>query len=154
MTRVTSGTWIWRGCPGHQPRLDRNGLDPATTLHNVRSGRRYRADHIDDFVWVFEISGAVPPPHFAKGYARAVSERQPPMYFPKGGGTIKGESKPGEIVWSRVYIQEGSLHADIGRGTSVGQISDIICMPHCFTFYWKINLPFLFESEVTHVEHA
>jgi L-fucose isomerase-like protein len=41
------------------------------------------------------------------------------MYFPKGGGTIKGESKPGEIVWSRVYIQEGALHIDIGRGTVV-----------------------------------
>jgi hypothetical protein len=41
------------------------------------------------------------------------------MYFPKGGGTIKGESKPGEIVWSRVYIQDGLLHADIGRGTVV-----------------------------------
>jgi hypothetical protein len=41
------------------------------------------------------------------------------MYFPKGGGTIKGESKPGEIVWSRVYIQAGALHVDIGRGTVV-----------------------------------
>lgn len=95
------------------------GLDPATTLHDVRWGRRYKADHIDNFVWVFEISGAVPPSHFAKGYAAAVSERQPPMYFPKGGGTIKAESKPGEIVWSRVYIQEGALQADIGRGTVV-----------------------------------
>ena len=95
------------------------GLDPATTLHDVRWGKHYKADHIDDFIWVFEISGAVPPSHFANGYAGAVSERQPPMYFPKGGGTIKGESKPGEIVWSRVYIQEGALHADIGRGTVV-----------------------------------
>jgi hypothetical protein len=95
------------------------GLDPATTLHDVRWGRHYKDDRINDFVWVFEISGAVPPSHFANGYAGAVSERQPPMYFPKGGGTIKGESKPGEIVWSRVYIQGGALHADIGRGTVV-----------------------------------
>ena len=28
----------------------------------------------------------------------AVSERQPPMYFKLGGGTIKGISKPGPIV--------------------------------------------------------
>jgi hypothetical protein len=95
------------------------GLDPATTLHDVRWGRHYKDDQVDDFVWVFEISGAVPPSHFADGYAGAVSERQPPMYFPKGGGTIKGESKPGEVVWSRVYIQDSELHVDIGRGTVV-----------------------------------
>ena len=95
------------------------GLDPATTLHDVRWGRHYQDDRIDDFIWVFEISGAVPPSHFAGGYAAAVSERQPPMYFPNGGGTIKGESKPGEIVWSRVYIQYGTLHVDLGRGTVV-----------------------------------
>jgi hypothetical protein len=41
------------------------------------------------------------------------------MYFPKGGGTIKGESKPGEIVWSRIYVMEGRLHVDMGRGTVV-----------------------------------
>ena len=32
------------------------------------------------------------------------SERQPPMYFPLGGGTLKGISKPGEIVWSRIFV--------------------------------------------------
>ena len=71
------------------------GLDPATTLHDVRWGRHYKDENIDDFVWVFEISGAVPPSHLKSGYAGAVSERQPSMYFPKGGGSIKGESKPG-----------------------------------------------------------
>jgi hypothetical protein len=95
------------------------GLDPSTTLHDVRWGRQYRGEGIDDFVWVFEISGAAPPSHFVGGYKGAVSERQPAMYFPKGGGTIKGESKPGEIVWSRVYIQERALHVDMGRGTVV-----------------------------------
>lgn len=68
---------------------------------------------------MFGISGAVPASHFANGYAGAVSERQPAMYFPKCGGTINGESKPGEIVWSREYIQNGALHVDIGRGTVV-----------------------------------
>lgn len=95
-------------------------LDPATTLHDVRWGNWYKGHGIDDFVWVFEISGAVPPSHLVNGYAGATSERQPPMYFPKGGGTIKGESRPGEIVWSRVYIMDGTLHADIGRGSVVG----------------------------------
>ncbi len=111
------------------------GLDPATTLHDVRWGRHYKDDHIDDFVWVFEISGAAPPSHFVGGYAGAVSERQPSMYFPKGGGSIKGESKPGEIVWSRVYIQDAALHADIGRGTVVA------LPPEEMQFRWKSTTP-------------
>jgi hypothetical protein len=94
-------------------------LNPDTTLHDIRWGRHFQGNGVDDFVWVFEISGAVPPSHFTEGYAGAVSQRQPAMYFPKGGGTIKGESKPGEIVWSRVYIEGGVLHIDMGRGTVV-----------------------------------
>jgi L-fucose isomerase-like protein len=111
------------------------GLDPATTLHDVRWGRHYEGNDIDDFVWVFEISGAVPPSHFLGGYSGAVSERQPSMYFPKGGGSIKGESKPGEIVWSRVYIQDGTLHVDIGRGTVVA------LPPEEMDFRWKSTTP-------------
>jgi hypothetical protein len=95
------------------------GLDPSTTLHDIRWGRHYHGSGIDDFVWVFEISGGAPASHFVDGYAGAVSERQPPMYFPLGGGTLKGVSKPGEIVWSRVFIMDGCLHADLGRGTVV-----------------------------------
>ncbi|MEX2260913.1 MAG: fucose isomerase [Bryobacteraceae bacterium] len=86
-------------------------LDPETTLHDVRYGETYG----DQFVWVFEISGAAPPRHFIGGYAGTVSERQPPMYFRLGGGTVKGISKPGEIVWSRVFVDNGALKADLGR---------------------------------------
>jgi L-fucose isomerase-like protein len=91
------------------------GLDPATTLHDVRWGEQFG----DDYVWVFEISGAVPPSHLIGGYSGAVSERQPTVYFPHGGGTIKGISRPGEIVWSRVFIMDGALHADLGRGHAI-----------------------------------
>ncbi len=35
-------------------------LDPATTLHDVRWGEHYKGSGIDDFVWVYQISGAVP----------------------------------------------------------------------------------------------
>ena len=31
--------------------------------------------------------------HFVNGYAGAVSERQPAMYFPSGGSTLRGGSK-------------------------------------------------------------
>jgi hypothetical protein len=92
------------------------GIDPATTLHDVRWGSHYRGNGVDEFVWVLEISGAVPPSHLVDGYAGATGERQPPMYFPLGGSTIKGVSRPGEIVWSRIYVESDALHMDIGRG--------------------------------------
>jgi hypothetical protein len=94
-------------------------LDPSTTLHDVRWGERYNADGIDDFVWVFQISGAVPASHITGGYAGARSERQPPMYFRLGGGTLTGVCKPGEIVWSRVFTENRQLHADIGRARAI-----------------------------------
>lgn len=95
------------------------GLDPATTLHDVRWGEHYKGGDIDDFVWVFQISGAVPASHLQGGYAKASSERQPAMYFRLGGGTLKGICKPGEVVWSRIFAEDGRVHADIGRATAV-----------------------------------
>jgi hypothetical protein len=95
------------------------GLDPETTLHDVRFGEQFD----DKFVWVFEISGAVPPAHFANGYRDASSERQPSMYFPLGGGTVKGVSKPGEIVWSRIFVEDNRVKADLGRGS-------VVALPH------------------------
>ena len=68
------------------------------------------------FVWVFLISGAAPPAHFIGGWKGAEGFRQPAMYFPNGGSTLRGISKPGEIVWSRIYVADESLHMDIGRG--------------------------------------
>ncbi len=95
------------------------GLNPATTLHDVRWGEQYTADGIDEFVWLFQISGAVPASHLVGGYKGAVSERQPSMYFRLGGGTLKGVCKPGEVVWSRVYVEGGSLNVDLGRATAI-----------------------------------
>jgi len=94
-------------------------LDPATTLHDVRWGEHYKGDGVDAFVWLLQISGAAPASHFVGGYAGATSERQPAMYFPLGGGSLKGIGKPGEIVWSRVFVEGGKLHVDLGRGTVV-----------------------------------
>ncbi len=94
-------------------------LNPATTLHDVRWGEHYTGDGIDDFVWLFQISGAVPASHLNGGYRGAISERQPSMYFRLGGGTLKGVCKPGPIVWSRIFVEGGALHADIGRATAI-----------------------------------
>jgi hypothetical protein len=94
-------------------------LDPANTLHDVRWGEHYKDSNIDDFVWLFQISGAVPPSHIEGGYAKASSERQPPMYFRLGGGTLKGICKAGDVVWSRVFVEGNALHVDLGRATAL-----------------------------------
>lgn len=91
------------------------GYDPETTLHDVRWGEEYEGD----FIWTLEISGAVPANHLEQGYASARSERQPPMFFHRGGGTLKGVSKPGPVVWSRIYVAEGRLKADLGLAEAV-----------------------------------
>jgi len=95
------------------------GFPPETTLHDVRYGEMYDFGGQQSFVWTLEISGSVPPAHFANGYADAVSERQPPMYFRLGGGTIKGISKPGHVVWSRIFVEPAGLRADMGILQSV-----------------------------------
>jgi L-fucose isomerase-like protein len=95
------------------------GLPPENTLHDLRWGRQFSDGIMDEFVWVLEISGAVPPAHFEGGYRGATSERQPPMFFRLGGGTVKGVSKPGWVVWSRVFIEAGKLKYDTGILESV-----------------------------------
>jgi hypothetical protein len=96
------------------------GFEPENTLHDLRWGRSYVwKDGREEYVWVFLISGAAPPAHFIGGWAGAVSERQPAMYFRLGGGTLKGVSKPGWIVWSRVYVVDGVLRFDTGLGEVV-----------------------------------
>lgn len=95
------------------------GMTGENTLHDIRWGEYYRDSEVDGFVWLFLISGAAPPAHFINGYAGASSDRQPAMYFRLGGGSLKGISKPGFIVWSRVYIMDNELHCDLGVGEVV-----------------------------------
>lgn len=95
------------------------GLDPETTLHDLRYGEAYPQDSKTNFVWTFEISGAVPPQHIAGGYGGATCERQPRAFFPLGGATIKGVCKPGNVVWSRVFIEDNRLKVDLGRADSI-----------------------------------
>ncbi len=83
-----------------------------TTLHDLRWGVEYEGDYL----WVFLISGSAPPAHHINGYAGTDSLRQPPMYFRLGGGTVRGIARPGEIVWSRIFVEDGRLKMDLGRG--------------------------------------
>jgi hypothetical protein len=41
------------------------------------------------------------------------------MYFPMGGGSIKGVSKPGWVVWSRVFVESGRLNMDTGLAEAI-----------------------------------
>ncbi|MBO2032369.1 fucose isomerase [Siccationidurans ginsengisoli] len=95
------------------------GMSGETTLHDIRWGQAYDTGDGEEFVWVFLISGAAPPAHFIDGYAGASSERQTPMYFRLGGGTLRGVSRPGAIVWSRIYVLNNKLHCDLGVGEVV-----------------------------------
>ena len=87
------------------------GMPLETTLHDVRWGREYEGK----FIWVFEISGGAPPAHFG-GWKNTKIYRQPKMYFPLGGGTCSGVSKPGVITWARFYEQFGEIGMDCGTG--------------------------------------
>ncbi|MFD1630539.1 fucose isomerase [Pseudopedobacter beijingensis] len=95
------------------------GLSPENTLHDLRWGEHFKNENIDDYIWTFMISGAVPAAHFEGGYKGADSIRQPAMFFRKGGGTLRGISRAGNIVWSRIFIENDELHCDIGVGKSV-----------------------------------
>jgi L-fucose isomerase-like protein len=95
------------------------GQPIENTLHDVRWADADASGTTQDYVWVFEISGSAPPAHFDGGWAGAEGFRQPAMYFPNGGSTLRGISKPGEIVWSRIYVEEGKLCLDVGRGAAI-----------------------------------
>jgi hypothetical protein len=91
------------------------GQPVENTLHDLRWGDWDKTGTTDEYVWVFLISGSAPPAHHIDGYKGTDSLRQPPMYFRLGGGTVRGIAKPGEIVWSRVFVENGRLKMDLGR---------------------------------------
>ncbi len=91
----------------------------ATTLHDLRWGGWDKSGTIRDFVWVLLISGGAPADHHMGGWAGSDSHRQPPMFFRLGGGTLRGIAKPGEIIWSRIFVEDGRLKMDLGRAKVV-----------------------------------
>jgi L-fucose isomerase-like protein len=57
------------------------------------------------------------------------------MYFRLGGGTVKGISKPGWIVWSRIFVDGGELRYDTGLG-------EVVALPQAETEdRWKLSTP-------------
>ncbi|PTX95482.1 fucose isomerase [Opitutus sp. ER46] len=95
------------------------GQPVENTLHDLRWGDWDKSGSTDEYVWVFLISGATPPAHHVGGFKGSDSMRQSPMYFRLGGGTLRGVAKPGEIVWSRVFVEGGKLKMDLGRAKAI-----------------------------------
>jgi hypothetical protein len=95
------------------------GQPVENTLHDLRWGDWDRSGTTSEYVWVFLISGSAPPAHHINGYKGTDSLRQPPMYFRLGGGTVRGVARPGEIVWSRIFVADGRLKMDLGRAKVV-----------------------------------
>jgi len=109
------------GLDGLMTKLVHDALDqpPENTLHDLRWGDFDPTGTTDEYVWVFLISGSAPPAHHVGGWKGSDGHRQPAMYFPNGGSTLRGIAKPGEIVWSRVWLDGstpgGKLCMDLGR---------------------------------------
>jgi hypothetical protein len=95
------------------------GQPVENTLHDLRWGAPDASGTTEDYVWVFLISGSAPPAHHVGGWAGSDSHRQPPMYFRLGGGTLRGIARPGEIVWSRIFVEGGKLRMDLGRAKAI-----------------------------------
>jgi hypothetical protein len=95
--------------------LDALRLPSETTLHDVRWGSVFEGQ----FIWDFEISGAVPFEHLKGGIAGATGFRQPAVYFPKGGSTIAGQGKAGRILWSRAHYEGTEVVLHVGTGRAI-----------------------------------
>jgi hypothetical protein len=95
------------------------GQPVENTLHDLRWGDWDRSGSTSEYVWVLLISGSAPAEHHVGGWAGSDSLRQPAMYFRLGGGTLRGIAKPGEIVWSRVFVEHNRLKMDLGRAKAI-----------------------------------
>jgi hypothetical protein len=95
------------------------GEPVETTLHDIRWGDWDQSGATEEYVWVFQISGSAPAEHHEGGWAGSEGFRQPAMYFPLGGSTLRGVAKSGEIVWSRIFVQDDALHMDLGRAAAI-----------------------------------
>ncbi len=98
-----------------------------TTQHDVRWGDTYngigwfggKKVEIEAFIWAFELSGNTPAGHMEQGWADMEAVRQPYEFFVENGICTKGLARPGELIWSRVYLDREKFHLDIGRGAAV-----------------------------------
>lgn len=98
-----------------------------TTQHDVRWGDTFKGIgwfggkkvEIDAFIWAFELSGNTPAGHMEHSWADMEAVRQPYEFFVENGIATRGLARPGELIWSRVYLDGEKFCLDIGRGAAV-----------------------------------
>ena len=71
------------------------GFAPENTLHDLRWGQHYRGNGLNDYVWVFLISGAAPPAHFTGGYEGREQRTPAADVFPAGRRHDQGHLQTG-----------------------------------------------------------
>ena len=65
---------------------------------------------------MFLISGSAPPAHFIGGWAGAIERAAAgDVLSARAAARSRASRKPGEIVWSRIYVEDGQLKMDLGR---------------------------------------
>src|SRR5258706_1855157 len=89
------------------------GFAPENTLHDLRCGAHFKSAGVDDYVWVFLISGAAPPAHFIGGFNGGPPARQPPGFFPFGGGALKGIYQCQGTGWVRGFLLNRAFDCDL-----------------------------------------
>ncbi len=67
------------------------GQPVENTLHDIRWGDVDRSGTVDDYVWVFLISGAAPPAHFPGGWAGRVERATAEDVFPARRWNAEGQ---------------------------------------------------------------
>jgi L-fucose isomerase-like protein len=104
--------------------LKAKGLHQAVMFHDVRWGATFEGR----FLWVLLNSGscgAYAFNHDPDTLQGAHSYRQPSLYFPTPGGSLAGESLPGQMTWARAYVKGGQMWMDVGKGEVVKLPPDV-----------------------------
>ena len=89
--------------------LQRVVLDPVTLCREAASVSAFGVD-LKKNLFISERTHLILPTHRALDKAAEQSKGNE-----KIGSTLKGISKPGEIIWSRIYIENDRLNMDLGR---------------------------------------
>ncbi len=92
------------------------GQPAENTLHDLRWGDCDASGTTDEYVWVFLISGSARPPILPEGGREPPASVSRPCISPTAAALSKGFPKPGEIVWSRIFIESGRLQNGFGAG--------------------------------------
>ena len=122
------------GCAGDQSDLDAAWLRPGNHVARYSLRRNLRERRRGVRLGVRDLGrGAAESPH--RWICRRGQRAPAPHVFPARRRYGQGSGKPGEIVWSRIFVDNGALKADLGR-------AKVVELPHEETERrWRITTP-------------